>query len=104
MRLGIGVLGQADAGLMHEPENGRIGFAGKMEICCAPPYQTLDFSLKAKERNSGVIILYSSWSVQVTFARRRWNSVAKSGDSVRSAYDGLRSAYDRLNEFEGLSC
>ena len=28
-------------GLMHEPENGRIGFAGKMEICCAPRYQTL---------------------------------------------------------------
>ena len=68
-------------GLMHVPENGGIGFAVKMEICCAPPYQTLEFSLKAKERNSGVIIVYSSWSVQVTLARRRRNSVAKSGDS-----------------------
>ncbi|MCX7388927.1 MAG: hypothetical protein NTX48_19895 [Planctomycetales bacterium] len=27
-----------------------------MKICCAPPYQTVEFSLKAKDRNSGVIL------------------------------------------------
>ncbi len=66
---------------MHVPENGGIGFAGRRENCCAPPYQTIEFSLKAKERNSGAIIFYSSWTVQVTFASRRCNAVAKSGDS-----------------------
>jgi hypothetical protein len=27
-------------GLMQWPEFRRIGFAGKMKICCAPPYQS----------------------------------------------------------------
>ncbi|MEO2033262.1 MAG: hypothetical protein ABGZ35_14370, partial [Planctomycetaceae bacterium] len=44
---------QVSTGLMHVPENGGIGFAGRRENCCAPPYQTIEFSLKAKERNSG---------------------------------------------------
>ena len=65
-------------GLMHEPKNGEIGFAGNREICCAPPYQFIEFSLKAKERNSGAIILYSCRSIQVTIAGRCRNSVANS--------------------------
>ena len=54
--------GRPDTGLMHVPENGGIGFAGRRENCCAPPYQTIEFSLKAKERNSGAIIFYSGSS------------------------------------------
>ena len=72
---------QRNPGLMHLPENGEIGFAGNREICCAPPYQFIEFSLKAKERNSGAIILYSCRSIQVTIAGRCRNSVAKSRDS-----------------------
>lgn len=32
--------GEGHAGLMKWPESGEIGFAGKMKICCAPPYQS----------------------------------------------------------------
>ena len=60
---------------------GELGLQGKWKSVALPGIKPSSFHTRRKDRNSGAIILYSSWPVQVTFARRRWNSVAKSGDS-----------------------
>ena len=54
---------------------------GKNGNLLRSPYQFIEFSLKAKGRNSGTIILYSCRLIQVTIPGRCRNSVAKSRDS-----------------------
>ncbi|MFT5328129.1 MAG: hypothetical protein ACI8P0_006038, partial [Planctomycetaceae bacterium] len=66
---------------MQWPEVGEIGFVGNWEICCAPSWLVTRVFTRAKERNSGWIMVYSGASVQVAGASCGGGFAAQSGDS-----------------------